>query len=291
MSVPERLYPDTVAVPVVTRHLADARCVLHLGLERRDLSPRALAPLPGRGKRRSASKPQQGSWPKGGSSSTSQLALFDLDRTGYNPGHLSRLTWHKAGINQGFAACRLSLWRINHRIGEMLVPKYLWVSLPATRQLVDIGSAISARATPDQPQRENRLERKLSRQRKGSRHANPETAQILARATIDPAGNEASPEGSVSSLEPGLWHQHLTGEATSNRSPVELIAITDHAPQYRGDPSPKDPRSQTSRAYPSCRYHQGHGRWHGAEGYGGTPGGQPSPRIGPMKAQPIGPAA
>ncbi len=138
---------------MLIRHCADARYVWNLGLEQRSFWRRGMASISVYDQKRSLSEARQGTWLGEGSSVVQQQALFDLDRAfknwWNNPGHFSRSTWRKAGVNEGFAIRDLSVRHINRRWGEALVPKCGWARFRISRKWADISAATSARVTLD----------------------------------------------------------------------------------------------------------------------------------------------
>ncbi|MDE2096408.1 MAG: transposase [Patescibacteria group bacterium] len=153
MSIRERLYPEDGQAQVLVRHCADARYVWNLGLEQRSFWRRGMPSISVYDQKRSLTEARQGTWLGEGSSVVQQQALFDLDRAfrnwWKNPGHFSRPTWRKVGVNEGFAVRDPSVRRINRRWGEALVPKCGWVRFRVTRQWADICAGTSARVTCD----------------------------------------------------------------------------------------------------------------------------------------------
>ena len=136
-------------------HCSNARFVYNLGLEQRNLWRKdRTARINYRTQAKELAEARQAfTWLTEGSSAVQQQALRDLDRAFQNwwkrPDHFSHPTWRKAGINEGFYIRDLSVRRINHKWGQVLVPKAGWVKFRITREWKDIETATSARITLD----------------------------------------------------------------------------------------------------------------------------------------------
>ncbi len=139
----------------MARHCADARFVWNLGLEQRNLWVRyRSARITSTSQQKELSEARREvEWLGQGSSPVQQAALRDLDRAFQNwwknPGHFSRPTWRKAGLNEGFYVRDLKIKRINRHWGEVLVPKCGQVRFKISRQWSDIAVTSSARVTLD----------------------------------------------------------------------------------------------------------------------------------------------
>jgi putative transposase len=154
VSIRQRLYPSSEALPRLTRHCADARYVWNLGLEQRGYWKPGMPTLSVYDQKRSLTEARSASpWLAEGSSSVQQQALFDLDR-GFknwwkNPAHFGRPTWRRAGVHEGFYVRDLSVRRLNRRGGEVQIPKAGWVRFRISRSFAEIEKATSARVTLD----------------------------------------------------------------------------------------------------------------------------------------------
>ena len=81
--------------------------------------------------------------------------MRDLDRAFQNwwGGSHPKPTWRKAGVNEGFYISDLSVRKLSHKWGEVLVPKIGWIRFRLTRTFLDIQSCSSARVTLDRSHR------------------------------------------------------------------------------------------------------------------------------------------
>ncbi|MHB8190702.1 MAG: RNA-guided endonuclease InsQ/TnpB family protein [Ferrimicrobium sp.] len=153
MSIRERMYPGEQELPVLVRHCSDARYVLNLALEQRNLWVRGRTQkITYNSQARELAELRRETW-LGGSSCVQQQVLRDLSQAFQNwwkrPDHFGRPTWRKAGINEGFAIRDLSVRRLNRKWGQVRVPKCGWVKFRITREWQDIETASSARVTKD----------------------------------------------------------------------------------------------------------------------------------------------
>ena len=153
VSIRQRLYPTEDQAAQLYRHCSDARFIYNLGLEQRNLWRKdRTAKISYLTQARELAQARQASpWLKEGSSSVQQQALRDLDiafQNWWNGSH-RKPRWRKAGQNEGFYIRDLSVSKLSHKQGEVLVPKAGWVRFRLTRSWTEIESSSSARVTLD----------------------------------------------------------------------------------------------------------------------------------------------
>lgn len=155
MSIRQRLYPDPQAVPMLTRHCADARFVWNLGLEQREMWKRErTAKVNTATQMRELTEARRAfEWLGNGSVMVQQQALRDLDQAYQNwwsnPGHFGHPTWRKAVLHEGFRIVALITRPVSRKWGEVHIPKVGYVRFRLTRQWSEIEAAKSARVTLD----------------------------------------------------------------------------------------------------------------------------------------------
>ena len=155
MSICQRLYPKSSATAALLKHCSNACFLYNLGLEQRNLCPRARSQKTTylTQARELAEARRSFPWLAEGSSVVQQAALRDLDRAFQNwwknPGHFSRPTWRKTGRNEGFYAKDLSVRKLSRNWSEVLVPKAGWVKFRLSRSWAEIETSTSARVTLD----------------------------------------------------------------------------------------------------------------------------------------------
>jgi putative transposase len=154
VSIRQRLYPAPEVGSVLTRHCADARYVWNLGLEQRGYWKQGMKSLSVYDQKRELTEARSANpWLADGSSSVQQQALFDLDRAfknwWKNPGHFSRPTWRRAGVHEGFYVRDLKVRRLNHKWGEVQIPKAGWVRFRISQVFAEVEQASSSRITLD----------------------------------------------------------------------------------------------------------------------------------------------
>jgi putative transposase len=153
MSIRQRLYPNDGDREKLVRHCADTRFVWNLGLEQRNLwvRERTTKKINSVSQQKELAQVRRETWLGDGSSVIQQQALRDLDQAFQNwwknPGHFGRPTWRKAGLNEGFRIVELKTKKLNHKWGEVLIPKVGWVKFRRTRAWSDIEVTKSARIT------------------------------------------------------------------------------------------------------------------------------------------------
>ena len=155
VSIRQRVYPNLDNNTILLMYCSNARFVYNLGLEQRNLWRKdrtAKINYPTQAKELAEAR-QAFTWLKEGSSAVQQQALRDLDKAfknwWNNPAHFFWPTWRKAGDNEGFYVRDLSVRKLSHNWGEILVPKAGWVRFRLSKTFSEIEASTSARVTLD----------------------------------------------------------------------------------------------------------------------------------------------
>jgi len=153
LSIRARMYPTPAQAEAMVVHCSHARFVWNLAVEQSNMWRRDRGPTPNLAvqMRQLSAARREHPWLGAGSSVVQQAALRDFDRARQawwgNPAHFSRPTWRKKGVHEGFVIRDLTVTKINHRWGTVLVPKVGAVKFRSTRPWAQIGAASSARVT------------------------------------------------------------------------------------------------------------------------------------------------